>query len=270
LVLTVGLRMDTVRSAITEPVRRLEVFTGAGRRRKWSDEDKARIVAEIVGSDDSVCAVARRHGLSPQQLFGWRRQLREAAATHPEAEELQFVPAVVDAGASAPVLRRRRKAPRSESEPDVGMIEVEVEGVTIRAGRGADANTIAAIVQALKRAGDRANGCGSGDGGDEACRLPQGCRRIGDVGTRGDAGRSVLGHGLRVPGQTRRPDQADLLGWNGSVLVRETAGGRHLPWPRIEDGVMRLSAAQLSALLEGLDWRRVHEARETATPTQPG
>jgi transposase len=41
-------------------------------------------------------------------------------------------------------------------------------------------------------------------------------------------------------------------------------------WPKIEDGVMRLSAAQLSALLEGLDWRRVHEARETATPTQPG
>jgi len=33
---------------------------------------------------------------------------------------------------------------------------------------------------------------------------------------------------------------------------------------------MRLSAAQLSALLEGLDWRRVHEARERATPVQPG
>jgi transposase len=140
--------MDTEHIAITEPVRRLEVFTGAGRRRKWSSGDKARIVAEIVASGDSVCAVARRHGLTPQQLFGWRRHLREAAAS--EAEELQFVPAVVDAGASAPVLRRRRKAPRSESEPDVGMIEVEVEGVTIRAGRGADANTIAAIVQALK------------------------------------------------------------------------------------------------------------------------
>ena len=41
-------------------------------------------------------------------------------------------------------------------------------------------------------------------------------------------------------------------------------------WPKIENGVMRLSAAQLSALLEGLDWRRVHEARETATPMQPG
>jgi hypothetical protein len=42
--------MDTVHTAITEPVRRLEVFTGAGRRRKWSDEDKARIVAETVAA----------------------------------------------------------------------------------------------------------------------------------------------------------------------------------------------------------------------------
>jgi transposase len=53
-----------------EPVRRLEVFTGAGRRRSCSDEDKARIVAEIVTSGDSVSGVARRHGLSPQQLAG--------------------------------------------------------------------------------------------------------------------------------------------------------------------------------------------------------
>ena len=41
-------------------------------------------------------------------------------------------------------------------------------------------------------------------------------------------------------------------------------------WPRVEDGVMHLSAAQLSALLEGLDWRHVHSARETMTPAQPG
>lgn len=140
--------MDTEHIAITEPVRRLEVFTGAGRRRKWHHEDKARIVAEIVASGDSVCAVARRHGLSPQQLFGWRRQLREAAAS--EAEELQFVPAVVDAVARASVLRRRRQASRCKSGLDVGTIEIEVDGVTIRVGCGADVQMIAAVVQALK------------------------------------------------------------------------------------------------------------------------
>jgi transposase len=131
-------------------VRRLEVFTGAGRRRKWGDEDKARIVAEIVASGDSVCAVARRHGLSPQQLFGWRRRLRDAAAGHSRPDDVQFVPAVVGALARTPVLGDECKPPRCKSRSDVGMIEIEVDGVTIRAGRGADATMIAAIVQALK------------------------------------------------------------------------------------------------------------------------
>jgi transposase len=74
--------------------------------------------------------------------------LREAAAS--EVEELRFVPAVVDSVGEAPALRRQRQASRCKSEPDVGMIEVEVEGVTIRVGRGADATTIPAVVQALK------------------------------------------------------------------------------------------------------------------------
>jgi transposase len=138
--------MDTVHTAITEPVRRLEVFTGAGRRRKWSGEDKARIVAEIVASGDSVCSVARRHGLSPQQLFGWRRQLREAAGGHSQEDEVQFVPAVVDAVVPAPTAPRERKAVKADS----GIIEIEVDGITIRAGRGADTAMIASIVQALK------------------------------------------------------------------------------------------------------------------------
>ena len=67
--------MDTVDNANTKPVHRLEVFQ-VGRRRTWSTEDKALIVAEILASGDSVSAVARRHGLSPQQLFGWRRELQ--------------------------------------------------------------------------------------------------------------------------------------------------------------------------------------------------
>src|SRR6267142_11453 len=134
--------MDTKHIAITEPVRRLEVFTGAGRRRTWRDEDKARIVAEIATSGDSVCAVARRHGLSPQQLFGWRRQLRDS-----EADGLQFVPAVVAAG-SSPVPQRR--APRCKAEASAGTIEVEINGVTVRVGRGADGKTLMAVLRALK------------------------------------------------------------------------------------------------------------------------
>src|SRR6202795_3769983 len=116
--------MDTERIAITEPVRRLEVFTGAGRRRTWRDQDKARIVAEIATSGDSVCAVARRHGLSPQQLFGWGRQLRESEAGRSEADGLQFVPAVVDVG--SPAVPQRR-GPRYKAEASAGTIEVRSE-----------------------------------------------------------------------------------------------------------------------------------------------
>jgi transposase len=123
------------------------VFTGTGRRRTWRDEDKARIVAEIATSGDSVCAVARRHGLSPQQLFGWRRQLRESETGRSEADELQFVPAVVDAGSSSVPQRR---VPRCKAEPGAGTIEVEIDGVTVRVGRGADAKTLMAVLRVLK------------------------------------------------------------------------------------------------------------------------
>lgn len=142
--------MDTVDNAITKPVRRLEVFTGSGRRRSFSDEDKARIVAEIVTSGDSVSGVARRHGLSPQQLFGWRRQLRESQIGASEADGLQFVPAVVDVASSASTARRQRNVPPCKAEAGAGTIEVEIGGVTIRVGRGADAKTLMTVLRALK------------------------------------------------------------------------------------------------------------------------
>ena len=139
--------MDRVDNAITKPVHRLEVFTGAGRRRSFSDEDKARIVAEIVTSGDSVSGVARRHGLSPQQLFGWRRRLRESQVGSSEADRLQFVPAVMDVGSSAVPQRR---APWSKTEANTGTIEIEIDGVTVRVGRGADAKTLMTVLRALK------------------------------------------------------------------------------------------------------------------------
>src|ERR1700726_4549416 len=78
-----------------EPVRRMEVFTGAGRRRSWSAAEKAAIIAESYGAGETVCSVARRHGLTPQQLFTWRRLTRQAALS----PATMFVPAVVDRGA---------------------------------------------------------------------------------------------------------------------------------------------------------------------------
>ncbi|WGS19219.1 MULTISPECIES: hypothetical protein [unclassified Bradyrhizobium] len=85
--------------------------------------------------------------MSPQQLFRWRRQLREASGGRSQEDEVQFVPAVVDAVVPLPTAHRERKAVR---KADSGIIEIEVDGITIRAGPGADTAMIASIVQALK------------------------------------------------------------------------------------------------------------------------
>ena len=50
-------------------VRRLEVITGAGGRRRWSAAEKARILQEAMAPGAVVSQVGRRHGLSPQHLF---------------------------------------------------------------------------------------------------------------------------------------------------------------------------------------------------------
>ena len=85
------------------------------------------------------------------------------------------------------------------------------------------------------------------------------------VGVNGDGRREVLG-------LAKRADRVKLIFWEGSgvVLVAKRLENGQFRWPAVRDGVMRLSAAQLQALLEGLDWRRVHAARETVTPAQPG
>ena len=58
-------------------VRRIEVITGACGRRRWTIDDKARIIEETLEPGASVSVVARRHGLTPQQVFAWRREARQ-------------------------------------------------------------------------------------------------------------------------------------------------------------------------------------------------
>ena len=67
--------------------------------------------------------------------------------------------------------------------------------------------------------------------------------------------------------RAKRADRVKLLWWDGTglCLLSKRMEGSQFRWPRIEDGVMRLSAAQLSALVEGLDWVRV-APREAERP----
>jgi transposase len=129
------------------PVRRLEVISGTGRRRRFSVDDKARVVEETLAPGAVVSEVARRHGLTPQQVFTWRRQARQAAVT--SAKTPSFVPAVIEAALPARVAQRGRTRSR-RVERTSGIVEVEIDGVTVRIGRGAEAKTVAAVLRALK------------------------------------------------------------------------------------------------------------------------
>ena len=119
----------------------MEISTGEGRRRSWSADEKDAIVAESYAGTDSICKVARRHGLTPQQLFTWWHRARAALDA---ATPSLFVEAVVEPDALAPVLPKPRRR-RGSRDADSGLIEVGIEGVVVRVGRGAEAKTVAAV-----------------------------------------------------------------------------------------------------------------------------
>lgn len=69
--------------------------------------------------------------------------------------------------------------------------------------------------------------------------------------------------GVVIVFRAKRADRVKIIAWDGTGLVMlwKALDQGSFKWPPISDGVMRLSAAQLSALLEGLDWTRVHVPR---------
>jgi transposase len=70
----------------------------------------------------------------------------------------------------------------------------------------------------------------------------------------------------------KQADRVKLVWWDGTglcLMAKKLEAGA-FSWPSVHHGVMRLTAAQLGALLEGLDWRRVHQARRTKVPQIAG
>jgi transposase len=95
-------------------VRRFELITGAARRRQWSSDEKARIVVESLRPGANVSEVARRNGLSPQQLFGWRRK------AHALFQEDAGTSSAVQQSTAVVQQPRRRKEPPQVERPDTG------------------------------------------------------------------------------------------------------------------------------------------------------
>lgn len=128
--------------------RRFEVITGAIGRRRWSTDARARIVEETLVPGAVVSEVARRHGLTPQQLFSWRREARKAAETPPA-----FVPAVVapePVQAAVPSAASPRRKRRSRQHRRLAAIVLDVAGVKVTIENGASPATIAAVLSVLK------------------------------------------------------------------------------------------------------------------------
>jgi transposase len=112
--------------------RRIEVITGIGRRRRWTDEEKAWIVAESLDPATTVSAVARRYGLHASQLFVWRQQLQRSAAAAVVLGEQEFVPVLLEAD-PAPVAT-------------AGRMEIALGPVVVRVGADVDATALRRVL----------------------------------------------------------------------------------------------------------------------------
>lgn len=123
--------------------RRVEVLRGPERRRKWSDDAKARIVAETAQPGAVVTEVARRWQVTPQQVFDWRRQARRALAAAAAPAEPTFVPIVSEPPALAP-------EPVSAPARAVPSIEVQLADAVLRVASGTDGDHLAVVLRAIR------------------------------------------------------------------------------------------------------------------------
>jgi transposase len=126
------------------PVQRVEVFTGTGRRRRWTAEQKALIVSETYQRGATVSTVARRHGLTPQQLFTWRRQ---AQGVRGGESRIAFAPVILDASGS------RAAVPIGSTDcGSSSSIEIVIGPATVRVPPHIELATLQVVLRAVTTA----------------------------------------------------------------------------------------------------------------------
>ena len=157
-------------------VRRIELITGTGRRRQWLEDDKARIIVESLRPGVNVSEVARRNGLSPQLLFGWRREARalmaekadgpnppaygdrrsapqpasggskSLAGARPSADAVPAFASVVIAAPASP------SPPSPPAPPASDRIEIVIGDTVVRVIGPVEPATLTAVLRAVRRA----------------------------------------------------------------------------------------------------------------------
>jgi transposase len=128
-------RKDAIRD---EPFRRIEVLTGVERRRRWSEQDKARIVAESLKPGVIVAEVARRYGMHRNQLYGWRSAFGvQSAKTGQTCKAQGFVPVTV--------------VPETpEGSVSGAVIEIIIGSVSVRLTGAIDAAALRQVLEVVR------------------------------------------------------------------------------------------------------------------------
>ena len=122
---------------------------GVERRRRWSKDEKARIVEETLMPGAVVCEVARRHGVAQSVLFTW---LRHARAPEPGGRDSSIL-LPVEIGAATPSgseAARQSRAAASGRRAKSGVIEIELgSGSRVRVDREVDADALRRVLNVL-------------------------------------------------------------------------------------------------------------------------
>jgi transposase len=134
-------------------VSRVEVIS-TGARRRWTLEEKRRIVSESHGGRREVSATARRHGLSGSQLFTWRRLAREGRLGDEVAALVPVEIAAPAADSPATIEERGHDATAAfpRASKNTGLIVIEVgNGCRIRVDGDFDAEALGRVIDVLDR-----------------------------------------------------------------------------------------------------------------------
>ncbi|TAH64778.1 MAG: IS66 family insertion sequence hypothetical protein [Rhodopseudomonas palustris] len=130
---------------------RVEVLDGLERRRRWSQDDKARIVEETLASGAKVTEVARRNGVAASLVFTWRRQAR-AAQVLPRFAAVQIAPGAETVGDQAKPSSDDDRRGRTLSSARHGLIEIELGNRRrVRVDSQVDPEALARVLDVLER-----------------------------------------------------------------------------------------------------------------------
>ena len=196
---------------------RVEVRVRSERRRTWSDGDKLAIVRETLAPGAVAQAVADRHGIGTGLLYTWRKQMLLTAMTGFAAVE------ITPEATAVLQVTDRTAPPAAVPAPLVapGLIEVELPaGVRLRIGSDVDGPALRRVLAALSL--------------------------------------DPYGGALFIF-RGRRGDLVKALHWDGQGLClyskRLELQKARFVWPQAGSGTVTLTAAQVSMLTEGIDWR---------------